>query len=675
VRAYPAGVLRGLLALSREPLVLRQLAEQPELMAQPEKIEPPIPSDLHTAVRGLRRVPEVVMLAAAYPDALASLRRLYAEAPEGMEIRLAELQQGYELAALAGERSWQRLLQSNTAALDAYRELLRRFCQDQVQQYYAFPHVEVLQREYYYACPPNDLVLAYAAEQRPPEVLREIMERWWAEHSPEQVDARLLNGRSQSRPVIGPPDFLAALPPDQRAAMWQKPEAGRGPVLGLVPIIMQPAADQPPDARLAFAVAEHARLWAPLAITEEPVVVMEEPEAPLDADDYVPWTEVIAAGEVHGGDLRYGDTPIHERDYDRSYARVYGGSDRIVTGGVRISYNTYRNSYGNVYPYYCGYPWTWPLLTDGPCWSAQNLCGSALLGYGPQGYVSYSGSTARMCFNVGGGLTYYYNCPISTRHYRKRYWTEHPYQPGYGGYRDPYHSHYGTVVRTRTGHVQRRVRHVTTRTRSVRRQSAAPRSGVRVRRPSARSPSRSGAVVRPSSRGGTRPAVRSGSRTPVMRQPRQPVRRSSSGRTIVRPPSQTTRRSGNYINRPSNRSFGPRRGSSVRPSERRSTPARRPAIRSSPSRGSRGRSPAVRPSSTRRSSGSRIRSATPANRGSSRSAVQRPSSTIRRSPARSPSRGSSRSGIQRGATRTGPRKVIGRSPAKYERRPGTGRRP
>ncbi len=46
VRAYPAGVLRALFEVSQQPLIMRQLAEEPDKLIKPETIYPPVSPEL-----------------------------------------------------------------------------------------------------------------------------------------------------------------------------------------------------------------------------------------------------------------------------------------------------------------------------------------------------------------------------------------------------------------------------------------------------------------------------------------------------------------------------------------------------------------------------------------------------------------------------------------------------
>ncbi|MFH1748102.1 MAG: hypothetical protein ABIG44_13785 [Planctomycetota bacterium] len=411
VRAYPASVLRAVLTLADDPLVLRQLNEQPTLFENPQSAEPPIAPELHQAIRELRYLPEIVALAAAYPEELGALRQLYNQAPSEMEARITELKAGYHFANMEAANDWQALLQTNAVARDAYLKLLTQFCRAQLAEYPDFPCVIVNQADYVYACTPNDLIMAYAEGQQPDNLLWEIMLNWWTAYAPETMDERVLSGQQTSLDLPPATDFVYGWEPGQRTRMWSIPTTGELGDVALVPVIMQPATDQPPEARLAYAVSEHARLWAPQLAGQTSnetsvVVAPEQYREPMEADEPV----VTKYIEPQYDTLTYGDTPAHERDVVVVYEDRDDDWYRYVNSPT---YHIYYSS-GSCYPYYSSYPWTWPLFCDGYSLHDDYVFG-VYYGYGARPRIDYYDSLLRFSFRLGGGSYVYYNCPTHRR--------------------------------------------------------------------------------------------------------------------------------------------------------------------------------------------------------------------------------------------------------------------
>ena len=190
IRDYPASAVRALLTLSQQPLVLRQLADDPALIENPEKINPPVSAELRSAIKELSGAPAILEVAAAFPLELKALRELYREAPEGVEQRILQLRAGYEQAALAGVASWQKMLERDPVALGEYRALLTRFCEELIREHADFPHVRVTQRQYLYACVPNEAILEFAGRNNADSAATKAIETWWSEHGPAAARAR-----------------------------------------------------------------------------------------------------------------------------------------------------------------------------------------------------------------------------------------------------------------------------------------------------------------------------------------------------------------------------------------------------------------------------------------------------------------------------------------------------
>ena len=620
VRAYPAGVLRALLAIADEPLLLRQLAEDPAALDDPGKIYPPVSSEIQGALRQLQQVPELLTVASFYPSELAALRQLYSEAPEGMEARIAELSAGYRAAWVSGARNWQTLLGRERGPLEAYRELLTRFCREQIQEYPDFPCVEVTRYEYYYACPPNEIVMAYARERGVPAELDSMLQQWWRDYAPDVVDDRVLVTRGMVAVERGG-KTVASMSPDRRLSMWRLASGSVDESAALVPVIMQPLDDQPLEARLAYAVAEHARLWMGPVPLDEPLdlteMAEEIPPAGEVAEPRVVWVEPEDDADDAGVVRIYYDSD--DDDYD-----LY---DDVRTRHVDVDTHIY---YSSGHPYYYSYPWTWPVIVHRyPAYYGDDIC--RVLGYGNRGHVRYYGSRAHVSLGLGLGTTLYYNCraPRERVHYRhdggRRYWRNHG--APYGG---PYWRNYGASYGNHPGRdrVHRDRDRIAVRRSGGRRAPSVgritPRTGTRLgERTIIRRPTR---TQRGSRGDGLRQIPTTGTRTRVPGVSRTPTRGSSSRSPAARP-STTRRTRGSDVSRSPNRGSSSR-SPAARPSSTRRT--RGSGVSRSPTRGSSSRSPTARPSSTRRTRGSGISGGSGRSGGSSRGSAVRPKTPTRR---------------------------------------------
>jgi hypothetical protein len=417
VRAYPPGVLRALFTVSEQPALMRQLAQDPQKLMDPQTINPPLAAELQSAVRQLQQDPEIVALAAAYPQEVERLRRLYESAPEQTEQRLAELRARYDAARLQGDQAWQELLSHDAAALDQYRELVTQFTRDQLKQYRDFPYVEVRQPQYYYAAPPNDLIMAYAQDRKPGALLESILNKWWDQYGPDQADERVL---SRSEPLNSGPS-LAALPPQERAEMWHPATDRTNPGAALLPIIMQPMADQPPDARAAFALAENARLWSGPEngwLTQPPPVAAAPEGAPPDvAQQYAP-SDTGSSTPPDQAPVCVEPSP----DYEYEYTPEYEEPPQYVYAAPTVYYSP-------LVPYYYAYPAVWPVAYS--CYPGLSSCWPYYW-YGPGAYFAFSFGCGphyyrcgRACWNYGYRGLWGRSCwgrPYASRYYGNRYY-------------------------------------------------------------------------------------------------------------------------------------------------------------------------------------------------------------------------------------------------------------
>jgi hypothetical protein len=676
VREYPARVLRSLLLVAEEPLVLRQLADEPDLLERPGDISPPVPPEMHAAIRELSVMPAIVAVSADHPEELSALRELYAEAPEAMEERILQLRAAYDQAELGAAIAWQEALQRDPAALEAYCALVTRFCKAQREAYEGFPCVQVLKREYYYACPPNEAIIFYAIEQAESSVAMQVIEQWWQTYAPYERDARILGGGMEPLEFEVRPDSVAAMPPAQRASMWQAVEGNLAGLVDLVPVIMQPPADQPPEAYYARAVAEHARLWTP----EMPLEVPEEPAAGAFEGPAAGWLVGDEGDGLFVDDWQYVEEPVEEviyedDDWDYASGWAYG-----PTAYSRVSYRWHRAYYEPIAVYYCGYPVDWPLFYGcDPWWLLRlRICVAYVrCGYGADGYYGWS----RWCeprHVVRVGRRHYYRCRYNQiAHFLRHRGTHHRWshsRPGLGSRHAQRAALDAAFGVPRTGSRQDgHGRHISTagaaRARPGR--ANALSHSVISNLPSAASSGRQrttsgtrSGVLRPPARAGTpkrhtfdRPGNVSARPEPALRPsssgrgPSNGVDRASRSRPKTSEPKIVVPRRSSTENRPA--SAAPRRSTSPRPKtivsprpssspRRSSSPAARPATSSKPKS-------AV---SSRGSSGSRRSSAV----SSGRSTSSKPKSAVSPRPSSSPRRSSS--SAARPATSSKPKSAV-----------------
>jgi len=397
--------------ISENPAVLQQLAEDPQKVMNPASITPPVSGELQDAIRQIQQVPEVVALAAAFPDEMARLRQLYQSAPQQADELLANLQARYRAARLQGNQAWQQMLAQNPQALEQYQNLVTEFTREQLKQYPQFPYVVVTDPQYYQAAPPNELLLAFAEDRKPPEPLASILNQWWQTYGISAVDQQVF-----SQAALAMPDatFLAALPSQERANMWRAASGFAPSDAPLMPIIMQPLPDQPMDARLAFAVAENARLWGEPALTTQPPVA----EAPQMQEGILPqyaepleqqpgyYAQPLEQQPGYAEQYPYQQYPAYEQypAYDYGYAPDYAYSAPVTT------------YYSPLVPYYYSYPAVWPL--------AYSYYPS-LSYYWPYSYYGYGYGAPYFAFNFGYGHRFY-----KYPYFRYPYFHRYPYSYG-----------------------------------------------------------------------------------------------------------------------------------------------------------------------------------------------------------------------------------------------------
>ena len=416
IREYPAVVLRCLIQLAEQPLLLRQLADEPGLLEHPEAINPPVSDESLRAIKQLSAMPAIVAVAADHPLELRQLRQQYAAAPEQMEERIFQLRAAYDHAGLGAATNWQQSLENNPAALDEYRALITDFCRAQQKAAPDYPCVKVTGREYYYACPPNEAIVLYAIDNAASSGIRRVIEQWWATNAPYELDTRILDSDAPAIDFELTPGIITAMSPERRTALWEPLEGRPDGAVDLVPVIMQPPGDLPPEACYALAVAEHARLWTAEVLPEtyedefdgqsldSITLPLSDDTADYIAIDEEPDTYVTSQNRSYQDNLW---------DYDADW-------EYNPTSPTRVQYRSYHTYYSPLAVYYRGYPIDWPLFYGcDPGWLVRlGVCAT----------YCQAGAGISVCFNsVGQRCSYYDYSPrcapfevvrIGRRHYR-----------------------------------------------------------------------------------------------------------------------------------------------------------------------------------------------------------------------------------------------------------------
>jgi hypothetical protein len=488
VRGHSDEVVEALARLAEHPQLLERVAERLVADQRPLLTVDEVPPELQQAVELLNRWPDVLALAATCPQPLQLLRSLWTVAPDGVAQRIEELRRVYAQAARESAAAWQRALRRDPVALGQYRDLLTRLCEAQREMVPDFACVRVGDRRYYYACPPDETVIYYASEVGVPAALSRVLADWWSEHAPPHADAKLTQTRAPDSTSPRMADCLYDWPAEHRARMWRTVEGAhvsRG--LGLVPVALQPPEDQPPAARLAWAVAEQARLWSPPV---PPIALQDRrlsPQPAFDLDE-----AAIEIGEALPGP----QTARRDEDVAHGYVR---DDDRF--GYPLPPYTQLYYGYSAIGPYYYE-PVYYPGLGYSLVWPSS---------------VYYS------CAPDYGDTVRFRNGYVCYRHDAQRSGRVH-----YGG-----GGHYGHLSVSAGGRPVYRHPPVSIRRRSVQRggdayhqhgRRSVSRQGVIYRRGSNPSPGRSASPGRnrPS---GIRQAIRSGARNAIRSTAQQMVQR------------------------------------------------------------------------------------------------------------------------------------------------------
>ena len=334
MRMYAEPVIGALVQGARDPDALRNAAQTLQSGREPLPEGAAVSIESRQAIELLSRSPDLLLLAADHPDELRTLEVLWSVAPDGVTLRIEQLRSAYTRAASAGAASWQQTIEQDPVALGEYRDLLTRFCRTMRQEVPEFACVRVTDRSYYYACPPTEDLVAFMNEAGFSPALGRVAAAWWSEFSPQVVDSRLEQMRGFALADAGAVPSIHDIPAEQRKVMWQRAEGNDlGGALGLMPVAMQPLADQPADARVAFAVFEHARLWSP------PVPPLEL-SAPVD--ELEPTGGIVIAETIPG--------PLTQREHEWLETELAYDTPR------EYAVPSYVGSYGyaGYSPYYSG---------------------------------------------------------------------------------------------------------------------------------------------------------------------------------------------------------------------------------------------------------------------------------------------------------------------------------
>ncbi|QOJ14571.1 MAG: hypothetical protein HRU75_07930 [Planctomycetia bacterium] len=259
VREYPAGVIRALVALAEDPLVLAQLAEQPDALANPDAARPPVPTRFHAAARALSDAPLAVMIAADHTSRIAALRRAFADSPQRAHERLVALRERFDAEEDAAFADWRERLANDAVALGEYRDLLTGLTRELFADVSNPPVVVVLDRSAYAACPPNEYLIDALIRQAESRSLQAALRQWWERHAPERREDRAMSMSGSIAKVRGGRLPVVSTGPARRWRELQPTDDLKR--LDLLPVMLLPREEMDAAARAERAAHENARLW------------------------------------------------------------------------------------------------------------------------------------------------------------------------------------------------------------------------------------------------------------------------------------------------------------------------------------------------------------------------------------------------------------------------------
>lgn len=262
VRDYPEPVVEALVTLANQPRWAMAASESVRATGEIRVDDPDISQSARTALEALRLLPDAVLLAVERPSELAALRDLRVRDWRRAAELTQQLRDAYRGARNAAAAEWRRRLEG-AALHSAYGELLNLYCEQQRARNPNFACIEVLDPAYYEVLIPDATVVNFAEGVELPSGLRELLASWDREFGNAAIDGRILSGslRGSFGHAVSP-----ARPRDSEGGVPQWRVSTGTASRRLAPVILQPAVDQPAEARLALALLEHERLW----LTDDP---------------------------------------------------------------------------------------------------------------------------------------------------------------------------------------------------------------------------------------------------------------------------------------------------------------------------------------------------------------------------------------------------------------------
>lgn len=425
IRDYPLDVTEALIVAGKHPEQVDAIAEQIAGGKVARLETEGITAQLQEALTTLERWPETILIAADAPAELSALRQEWESDRNRLVERLEALRGGYAVEEARAATRWQGFLEQDSTLVTAYGQLLTRFCAAQREQDPEFPFVYVRDSAYYLAAPPDEALMAFAADRGVAGGLRQVLDGWWADHAPARRDARVFALDAPPMRDIADAELIVQWPAARRSAMWAASDEVAASV-GMMPILLQPKSDQPAEARAVAAILEHARLWLPVepVAADRPVVSGPIPEPAV----VEPPPAVTAIEEPHAVIVdEPGTIMVEEPDVCADDA--YWADRGYTTYRYGTSYNVYQPRY------YCGVPdhdvVIYDFDDDDDCWSYRPAA-SVFLRFGysrcytpPRHHVHYR--------RYGHYVHSVTRRRVVHREVRRRYYGHYALHRGYGG--------------------------------------------------------------------------------------------------------------------------------------------------------------------------------------------------------------------------------------------------
>lgn len=267
VAGYSNETVAAIALVAGHPELPRVIAER---MARGDDPLATLPNGLSDSQRAaVARVmidaPEAIEVLAASGPAASDLSKQYVASPVEFAARLDTIRRAQADMQTAAARGWQFLLENDPVAMGDYRDMLTRYVLEQRKAEPRYAAVRVTDRRYYYATPPSEDFRRFAASSDAPRSLLRTMERWndlYGQAATIERLQRVLSGDAMPHAGALTP-MVIDLSPAERSTHWRNDEAVSGieAGLGLLPVIMQPPADMPTDARSVRHAEQMAAMW------------------------------------------------------------------------------------------------------------------------------------------------------------------------------------------------------------------------------------------------------------------------------------------------------------------------------------------------------------------------------------------------------------------------------